>query len=76
MTFAEYTNMVLEYLDYLGFEEYILGYDPEDIAKRIYMGNVIAYDAFLISPRMCALFHMGAILNQLTKESLEAKVRH
>lgn len=47
MTIVEYNDKVMDYLEYLGYPDYIMTYEPEDIARTLnrtitlfYLGNI------------------------------------
>jgi len=54
LTFPEYQEKVFDYLEYLGYPAYVIGFDPNDVAKSM-AGACISMFALETSYRMCAI---------------------
>jgi len=58
--FVKYTDDVLEYLEYLGYPEYVRTYDPEQVARSMHGAIRNLYE--IVSYRFCALTIFGATM--------------
>jgi len=68
MTNVEYMDKVLDYLEYLGYPEYVLEFNRDDVAKSM---AGFAYELYIrkISYRMCAVSIFGHIMEMQIMKS-------
>lgn len=66
---TEYTEQVLEYLEYIGYPEYVLEFSTQDVGRAI-GGTCKTFFELDISVRLCALSIFGLTWeNQVTNIS-------
>lgn len=58
MTHLEYTDKVLDYLEHIGYPDYITLYKPEDVALAM-ARTMVTFHKSNLSYRMCALVIFG-----------------
>lgn len=58
VSFVEYNECIFDYLEYIGYPEYILNFDPEQVARSLSQWITIMYE-FHVSYRSAALTIFG-----------------
>ena len=74
-SFTEYNEKVLDYLEYLEFDEMILEFEPADVARSIFSAASIFYMMGL-SFRKCALSIYGLTMTYQIMPSIKGQKVH
>ena len=61
-TFTEYTDKVVEYLEYLGYPDYVADFKVEDVAYAMH-ATIKTHYTFSLSYRFCAIVIFSLTLN-------------
>lgn len=56
--FMMYAEQVLDYLDYLGYPDYVLDFDPHEVARAMHKTQMYCFN-FKVSYIMCSLIIFG-----------------
>jgi hypothetical protein len=71
----QYTEEVIEYLEYVGYPDFVTFFEPEDVA--VAMNKTIAlFYGFNLSPRMCALSIVGLTFHYQIATTVQNQVIH
>lgn len=75
MNFIDYNEAVMDYLEYLGYPDYVTEFEPECVAKSITGANRTFWNCGM-SIRMAALSNFGLTWTMQIIPSMRNKVKH
>lgn len=75
LSFSEYQDQVLKYLEYLEYPEYIRDFDYTQVARAI-SGSTRAFWTYGESYRMCAIIIFSLTMNYQILPSVQDQVKH
>lgn len=75
MTLQEFQEKVFDYLEYLGYPEYVVTYEPEDVARAIHKCALNMFE-FGESYRMTALACFGATMYYQVLRGVKEAIKH
>lgn len=73
--YLEYYDKVFDYLEYLGYADYVTSFNPDDVAVTLAKSIWIFYTGG-VSFRMCALINFGLTMEYQVLPSSASEHKH
>ena len=75
MDYQEYTDKVLDYLEYLNYPDYIVDFYPEQVSASMQRAMIVCY-MLDVSFRHAALVIFGVTMEQQILPTIKGQVKH